>query len=86
MDSSVSVPSERMQYRSPTGKLLRFFVGSRDGWKAKCQASKRKVKALTNDVVALRKSREHWKERARTQQSQIEQLKRELEEAKNSLP
>jgi hypothetical protein len=73
-------------YRSPVHKLRAFFEKSRDGWKAKCAAAKRKAKALANNVAALRRSREHWKALARQQRDEIERLRQELEEAKNSLP
>ena len=72
-------------FRSPRHKLLEFFQKSRDGWKAKCLAAKRKAKALANNVAALQKSRERWKALARQQRSQLQQLQGELEEAKNNL-
>ena len=65
--------------------MVRFFERSRDGWKKKCQAAKRKGKALLNGVVALRKSRDHWKALARQYRGEVERLRQELGEIKSSL-
>jgi hypothetical protein len=83
-DSAMSVSIEPGTYRSPRHKLLGFFVKSRDGWKAKCLAAKRKAKALANNVAALRKSRAQWKTLARERGDEIRRLQQELEEAKNN--
>jgi hypothetical protein len=85
-DSAMSVVSEPKTYRSPRHKLLGFFEKSRNRWKAKCLAEKRKSKALANNVVALRKSRDLWKARARQRRDETEQLRQELEQAKKMLP
>jgi hypothetical protein len=76
--------SEPKTYRSPWHKLLGFFERSRDGWKAKCLAAKRKGKALANNVAALRKSRDRWKTLACQHRCEAEQLRQELEQVKNS--
>ena len=81
----MSVLSESRLYRSPQGKLVRFFEKSRNGWKRKCQAAKRKGKALANHVVALKKSRNRWKTVARQQRDEVERLRQQLEEIKSSL-
>lgn len=78
------VVNEPKTYRSPQYKLVRFFEKSRDGWKAKCQAAKRKAKALTNNVVALKKSRERWKALAGQHREEVERLRKELERVKSS--
>ncbi len=77
--------SEPKVYRSPRHKLLGFFEKSRDRWKAKCFAAKRKTKALLNNVVALKESRERWKALARQRRDEIERRREDLEQAKNSL-
>ncbi len=81
----MSMSVEPKTYRSPRHKLLGFFESSRDRWKAKCLVAKQKAKALANNVAALRKSREQWKALARARRDEIERLRRELEQAKNSL-
>ena len=82
----MSATAEPKTYRSPRHKLLTFFEKSRDRWKAKCLAAKRKAKALANDAAAVRRSRERWKALARQQSEEMEQLRQQLEEAKKSLP
>jgi len=76
---------ESIEFRSPVRKLVRFFRSSRDGWKAKYQESKREHKRLSNQVRAVEKSREHWKQIAKAEGRRVRQLERELEEAKNTI-
>jgi hypothetical protein len=72
------------QYRSPRKKLLRFFVGSRDGWKAKCAEANEDRKLLANQVRAVEKSREQWRTLAEERKRQIVQLEQELAELKRA--
>ena len=72
------------QYTSPRKKLLRFFVGSRDDWKAKCAAAKGDRKLQANQVRAVEKSRKHWRTLAEERQRRIAELEAELAELKNS--
>ena len=74
----MNVSSEPKVYRSPLHKLLNFFKKSRDAWKAKCQAAKRKGKALANNVAALTKSRDRWKVPARQHRDEVEQHRRDV--------
>ncbi len=82
----MSTGSETKEYRSPRHKLVDFFRRSRDGWKRKCQAAKRKAKSLANHVAALKKSRNRWKSLVREQRQEIAGLRQQLEEAKKSPP
>jgi hypothetical protein len=84
-ESAMSMATEQKTYRSPLSKLVRFFERSRDGWKEKCQAAKRKAKALVNHVVALKKSRNHWKALARRHRNEVKGLRQELEAIKSGL-
>lgn len=70
-------------FKSPVSKLLKFFPQSRDRWKAKCQQAKRNNKKLANQVRAVEKSREHWKQLAKSAQQLSAQYQRELAELKN---
>lgn len=70
------------EYLSPVSKLLPFFVKSRDGWKKKHHAVKEECKLLSNQVRAVEKSREDWRERARTAEQRVTELEREIEELK----
>lgn len=71
-------------FLSPVKKLVRFFERSRNGWKRKCQESKRRIKRLSNDKLKLKASRNRWKENAQTLQSELRQVQEELEELKIS--
>jgi len=71
------------QYRSPRKKLLHFFVGSRDGWKAKCTRAKEERKLLANQVRAVEKSREQWRTLAEERERRIEELELVLAELKS---
>jgi hypothetical protein len=51
-------------FRSPVSKLLPFFHGSRDKWKAKCKRAKKEVKSLKTRMAKLKASRDHWKQKA----------------------
>jgi predicted nucleic acid-binding Zn-ribbon protein len=81
----MSMLSKPTSYRSPQSKLVRFFEKSRNGWKAKCQSAKRKAKALSNHVAALKKSRHRWKTVAGQYRDEVKQLRHELAEVKSSL-
>jgi hypothetical protein len=72
------------QYRSPRKKLLRFFVGSRDSWKAKCAEANEGRKLLANQVRAVEKSREQWRILAEERKRQIAELEGELAELKRT--
>lgn len=70
-------------FKSPLPKLVRFFQKSRDQWKEKCQAAKRKNKKLANQTRAVEKSRERWRQKAEAAEQRVRQLERELEEQKH---
>ena len=80
----MSVGMDVGQYRSPRKKLLRFFVGSRDGWKAKCAEANEDRKLLANQVRAVEKSRAQWRKLAEEQKRQIAELEREVAELKRA--
>jgi hypothetical protein len=56
---------ESLPYRSPISKLLRFFCGSRDKWKAKCKEAKRENKSLKYRLAKMTENRDRWKAAAR---------------------
>ena len=72
------------QYRSPWKKLMRFFVRSRDGWKAKCAQAKAQCKLLGNQVRAVEKSREQWRTLAEQRQQRISELEQQVAEQKGT--
>jgi hypothetical protein len=60
---------ESLPYRSPIAKLVRFFCGSRDKWKAKCKEAKRENKSLKYRLAKMTESRNRWKAQARNSQA-----------------
>lgn len=69
-------------YKSPVTKLLRFFETSRDQWKTKHHELKAELKLAYNQVRAVEKSREMWRERAEESAERVRQLEAELAETK----
>lgn len=64
---------------SPIRKLARFFRGSRDKWKEKCQTAKTENKLLKNQTRAVERSRDLWRKRAQEQSRRLAELERELQ-------
>ena len=60
------------------GILARYFLGSRNAWKAKTRMLRIKVKNLKRRVVDVSESREAWKDRARKAESALEEAQVEL--------
>lgn len=77
------MPDER-SYTSPPRKLIRFFLQSRDQWKAKYQRAKATIKRLENRGRFLEKSKDNWKARAKALEAENTQLKTQLQQ-KNDL-
>jgi len=77
--------AESLPYRSPISKLLRFFCGSRDKWKAKCKAAKRENKSLKYRLAKMKESRDRWKVQTRCsgKSPQVETAPVEDETTKN---
>jgi peptidoglycan hydrolase CwlO-like protein len=72
-------------YKSPISKLLPFFEKSRNGWKQRHHRAKAKCKRLSNQVRAVMKSRQRWRELVQQQQQRLRELERELEELKRGI-
>ena len=68
-----------LPYTSSPRKLLRFFLKSRDQWKAKCQRAKATVKRLENRVRFLEKSKAQWKSKAQALERENAQLKKQVQ-------
>ena len=65
----------KKSYKSPKGKLFKFFEKSRDQWKSKYKEVKKKVKQLKNRVSFLEKSKENLKIRVKELESELAQMK-----------
>jgi hypothetical protein len=76
--------TEAKTYRSPTYKLIAFFVKSRDQWKEKCRDGKTRIKRLQNRVEGLKVGRRKWKEKAQVAQARVVQLTEALEQQKRA--
>lgn len=71
-------------FKSPVGKLVKFFQRSRDGWKAKCQAAKLQCKRRATQIRAVERSRQRWRDKAQAAQREVRQLQRELQALKGT--
>ena len=67
------------EFVSPTRKLSRFFLKSRNRWKAKCQDAKYSLKLAKNQIRAVERSRDQWKQQAAEQERRIAELEAELQ-------
>jgi hypothetical protein len=67
---------------SPASKLLPHFKKSRDGWKGKHHEVKKEHKLLSNQTRAVEKSREKWRERAKTAEQRVKELEHAIEQLK----
>lgn len=64
-------------YRSPPGKLIKFFKQSRDQWKAKCLAAKARGKGLKHQLRFVEKSKASWKSRVQALEGELAQVRAE---------
>lgn len=69
-----AVAGTAVGYRSPRGKLLKFFKQSRDQWKAKCRAAKGRVKGLQTQLRYVEKSKASWKRRVQGLERELAQV------------
>jgi len=67
-----------LPYTSPPRKLIRFFLKSRDQWKAKCLTAKAAIKRMENRVRFLEQSKALWKQRAQALEAEVAQLRVQL--------
>ncbi len=65
-------------YKSPPGRLARFFRDSRDGWKQKALERQNRLRAADVKVRDLKKSRDKWKREAKETKQRLEQLEKEV--------
>jgi uncharacterized protein YukE len=74
-----------LEWKSPLRKLVRVFQRSRNRWKDKYRGLKDECKLLGNQVRAVEKSRQKWRQDAQQAQQQLRRLQQELEEYKKSV-
>lgn len=61
-------------FRSPRHKVAQFLERSRDLWKSKHHELKKQVKLAYNQVRAVEKSRQMWRERAQGAERELRRL------------
>jgi hypothetical protein len=81
MDGDATMADIRKKFRTPTRILLPKLLKSRDGWKAKSDARKVKLKAAQIKIRDLTLSRAFWRELAEQPQTQAHQLQEQLQQA-----
>lgn len=69
---------ESRRFKSPVGKLVRFFEKSRDGWKEKYRNVKQECRKLANQTAAVEKSRDRWRQEVRELRQTVKTLENEL--------
>ena len=63
------------KYKSPMSKLVRFFEGSRNGWKEKAKDAKYQIKLLRKRVKYLEQHKRKFKELSNNLEHQVQQMK-----------
>ena len=58
-------------YKTPASRLARLFHSGRERWKQRALEKQKQVRSLAVNVRDLRASRDHWKERARTAEAEL---------------
>jgi hypothetical protein len=69
------------EFVSPVRKLSRLFLKGRNRWKAKCRDAKYSLKLAKNQIRAVERSRDHWKQQAAERQRRIAELEAELQKS-----
>ncbi len=65
------------KYKSPMSKLVRFFEGSRNGWKEKAKDAKYQIKLLRKRVKYLEQNKSKFQKRSKNLEIEIQQMKDE---------
>jgi polyhydroxyalkanoate synthesis regulator phasin len=80
----MSVVMESSELKSPVRKLVQFFRRSRDNWKQKHHAMKRKCRRLAYQAAVVEKSREQWRTQVQDLRQRVHELETELAKQKAS--
>jgi hypothetical protein len=67
--------SQATKFLSPQHKVLQFLERSRDLWKRKHHELKMQIKLAANQVHAVEKSRQMWRERAQAAEAELRRAK-----------
>ena len=63
------------KFLSPQHKVLQFLERSRELWKRKHHGLKMQIKLAANQVRAVEKSRQMWRERAQVAEGELRRVK-----------
>jgi len=63
------------QYKSPQGKLLKFFENSRNKWKQKAISAKKELKLRYNRIKFLEESKAKLKEKVAVLEDELSKYK-----------
>ena len=66
------------QYKSPAHKVIAFLKKGRDGWREKHKELYTKLRLLENQLRAVSKSRQMWRERAEAAEAELQSKKRSI--------
>ena len=58
-------------YKSPAHKVIAFLKKGRDGWRLKHQELYAKLRSVENQLRAVSKSRQMWRERAEAAEAEL---------------
>jgi hypothetical protein len=64
-DTRVPSWSNLASFKTPLRVLVQQFLASRERWKLKCKAIQEKAKTYRIELRDLRRSRDHWKNKAK---------------------
>jgi hypothetical protein len=67
--------SQTTKYLSPQHKVQEFLLRSRDLWRKKHHELKMQIKLAANQVRAVEKSRQMWRERAEAAEADLQRAK-----------
>ena len=67
--------SQATEYLSPAHKVQEFLHRSRDLWRKKHHELKMQIKLAANQVRAVEKSRQMWRERAEAAEAELQHAK-----------
>lgn len=82
MDGTTATPPV---FQTPPRILIPKLVISRDGWKAKANQRKKKLKAACIRIRDLVRSRDNWKDKSNIAETRIADLERRIEQANQDL-
>jgi chromosome segregation ATPase len=86
MDGSATTMSEiRQNFRTPVRILLPKLLKSRDGWKAKSDRRKARLKAAKIKIRDCSASRDMWRQRTEQLSEETRQLRDRAERAEREL-